>query len=213
MDRFRKVRVVHVGNEAEGQVALAVMPQRLVGHDRPQVRAANADIDHVANALAGMPLPLAAADAIGKCGHPVEHGMDLGHHVLAVDKNLRPLRRAQRHVQHRPPFGEVDLVAAKHGIDPRLQTRLLRQFDQQLDGLVGNAILRVVEEQAHGLNGHFRAALRVCREQIAQMHPTYLLMVSFELLPGLQLSQRLGSLAVSNLGNRYRHLYFPRVFR
>jgi hypothetical protein len=57
--------------KAEGQVALAVVPQRLVGHHRPQVRAADADVDDVADALAGVALPLAAADAVGEiapCG-------------------------------------------------------------------------------------------------------------------------------------------------
>jgi len=45
-----------------------------------------------------------------------------------------------------------------------------RQFDEQFDGFVGNPILRVVEEQAFRFNRHFLAALRVGREQIAQVH-------------------------------------------
>ena len=169
MDCFGKVRVINVGDEAEAQIAIAVMLECLVGHHRPQVRAADADIDHVADALAGVALPFAAPDAIAEGGHLVEHGVDLRHYILAVDNNLRRLRRAQGHVQHRSPFRHVDLVPAKHGVDPRLKPGLLRQIDQQLDGLAGDAILRVIEEQAHGLNRHLFAALWVGRKEIAQM--------------------------------------------
>ena len=59
--------------------------------------------------LAGVPLPLAAADAVGEIGHLVEHGVDFRHHVLAVDDDGRSLRRAQRHVQHRALLRDVDL--------------------------------------------------------------------------------------------------------
>ena len=43
-----EVGAVDVGDEAEGQVAVAVVPQRLVGHHRAEVRAADADVDDVA---------------------------------------------------------------------------------------------------------------------------------------------------------------------
>ena len=53
------------------------MLEGLVGHDRAQVGAADADVDDVANALAGVALPGAAANAVGKVGHLVEDGVDL----------------------------------------------------------------------------------------------------------------------------------------
>ena len=49
-------------------------------------------------ALAGVALPLPAADPVGEVGHLVEHGMDLGHHVLAVhDDGLALSGRAGPH--------------------------------------------------------------------------------------------------------------------
>ena len=57
----------------------------------------------------------------------VEHGMHLGHHVLAVDDDGCPFGRAQGHVQHRPLLRDVDLLSAKHGVDARSQTRFLGQ--------------------------------------------------------------------------------------
>jgi hypothetical protein len=152
-------------------------------------RTADADVDNVANALAGVSFPLPAANTIRECGHPVQYGMDLRHHVLAVDQDGGPFRRAQRDMQDRPLLGDVDLVSAKHGVDPRLQPGLPSQFDQQLDGIAGNAILRVVEQQAQGLNRELLAALRVSREQVAQVQGADLLMVGLESIPCLQFNQ------------------------
>ena len=60
------------------------------------------------------PFHVAAADAIRKVRHPVEHGMNPGHDVLAVDQDRRAARRAQRHVEHGPFLRDVDLLAAEH---------------------------------------------------------------------------------------------------
>ena len=97
--------------------------QRFVGHDRAEIGAADADIDDVADALAGMAFPCAAADPVGKIRHLVQHRMDLGHDILAVDQDGRSARRPQRHVQHRAVLGDVDLVAAEHRLDPFAQAR------------------------------------------------------------------------------------------
>ena len=130
--RFDEIGAVDVGDEAERHGAVAVVLERLVGHHRPEVGAADADIDDVADALAGVALPLAAADAVGEVGHLVEHGMNLRHDVLAVDDDGCAFRRAQRHVQDGPIFGDVDLLAAKHRVDPRAQPGLLGELDEQV---------------------------------------------------------------------------------
>ena len=72
----------------------------------------------------------------------------------------RALGRAQRDVQDGAVLGDVDLVAAEHGVDARAQAGLLGQLQQQLERLVGDAVLRVVEEEADGLERHPLAALR-----------------------------------------------------
>ena len=53
-DRLGEVGAVDVRDEAERQRALAVVLQRLVRHDRPEVGAADPDVDDVANPLAGV---------------------------------------------------------------------------------------------------------------------------------------------------------------
>ena len=133
------------------RLAVAVMLQRLVGHHRPEVRAADADVDDVADPLAGVALPLAAADLVGEARHLVEHGVDLGHDVLAVDQDRLAFRGAQGDVQHGAILGDVDLLAAEHRVDPVAQARLLGQLQQEVERLVGDAVLGVVEEEARGL--------------------------------------------------------------
>ena len=116
-DGLGEVGAVDVGDEAEGEVALAVVLERLVGHHRAEVRAADADVDDVADGLAGVALPLAGADAVGEGGHLVEHRVDVGDDVFSVDEDALAFGRAQRDVQDGAVFGDVDLVAAKHGVD------------------------------------------------------------------------------------------------
>ena len=128
---FDEVDAVDVRHEPEGQRAVAVVAERLVGHDGPEVRAADADVDDVPDALAGVALPLAAADAVGEAGHPVEDGMHVGHDVLAVDDDRRVPRRAKRDVEDGPVLGDVDLLAAEHRVDPLAQPRLLRELHEQ----------------------------------------------------------------------------------
>ena len=67
-------------------------------------------------ALAGVTLPLARAHPLGEVAHPVEHPVDLGHHVDPVDDERGPLGHAQGHVQHRPVLGDVDPLAGEHRV-------------------------------------------------------------------------------------------------
>src|SRR6516225_8307935 len=81
---FGEIRAIDIGEEPEGHDAVAVVPQRFVCHDRPKIRSADADIDYVADALAGMTLPGTAAEAMSEIRHFVEDGMDLAHQVAPI---------------------------------------------------------------------------------------------------------------------------------
>ena len=149
--RFHQVGAVDVGNEPERHGPVAVMLECLVGHHRPEVGAADADVDDVANAFAGVALPGAAAHPVGEVRHLVEDGVDLGHHVFAIDDDRCPFRGAQGHVQDGAVLRDVDLFTPEHGVDPRSQAGFLCQLQEELEGFVGDAILRVIEEDAHSL--------------------------------------------------------------
>ena len=80
-----------------------------------------------------------------------------------------PARRAQGHVQDGALLRDIDFLAAKHGVDPLPQAGFFRQLKQELEGLVGDAILRVIEEQAHRLGRHALAAFRIGGKKFSEM--------------------------------------------
>ena len=159
--RLHEINAVHVRDEAERQAALAVMFERLVSHHRAEVRTADADVDDVLDAFAGVAFPFAAADALGERGHLVEHGVDFRHDIFSVHEDGRALRRAQGDVQHGAVFRDVDFLAAEHRVDPPAQPGFLGQLDQQLERFVGDAVLRVIQKQPGRLGGQALAAFRV----------------------------------------------------
>ncbi len=71
-------------------------------------------------------------------------------------------------MQDRAVLRDVDLFTPEHGVDPRLQIGILGQSQEQLEGLVGDAILRVIEEDAQVLCRHPLAALGIIREQLSE---------------------------------------------
>ncbi len=148
------VGTVDVGDEAKRHGALAVMLQGFIGHHRPEVGAADADIDDVANRFAGVALPSSAAHAIGKIRHLIEHGVNLGHHILAIDDDRCSSRRAQSHVQDRAVFRDVDLFAPEHGVDAFAQAGFIGEPHEKLQRFIGDAVLRVIQIQTRSFGRH-----------------------------------------------------------
>ena len=166
------------------------MAQRLVGHDGPEVRAADADVDDVPDAPARESLPVAVADPVAKRAHLVEHLVDAGDDVLAVHENRFVPGGAERDVEDGAVFGDVDLLAAEHRVDAFTQAAILGELEQEGERLVGDAVLRVIEVQARCLGRETLTALRVVGKQVAQVPPLHLLMVGGEGLPGGPLGER-----------------------
>ncbi len=125
--------------------------------------------------------------------------MYVGHDVLAVDDELCLARQAQRDVQDGAVLADVDVLAAEHGRDPLAQPRPLGQGREQAEGLVGRAVLGVVEVEVAGGHRHAAGSARVLREQLAQLPTGQLFLV---LAQGRPL-RGLGDVAV--------HVFPPRV--
>ena len=120
--------------------------------------------------LPGEPGPLAVADAHREGGHPVEHRVDVGDDVLAVDDQPLARGRAQGRVQDRPILGRVDALAREHRRPPLLDAvRPRATVQQELDRVGGRPMLRVVEEDARALGHHPARPVRVRGEQVAQV--------------------------------------------
>src|SRR5258706_12259741 len=99
-------------------------------HGGTKLPPADTDVNHIANTLACVPLPLAAADAVAEMTHPLEYSVDLRNHVGTIDEDGRTSWGTEGHMQYGTLFRGVDLLAAEHVIDPRLQTGLLCQLNK-----------------------------------------------------------------------------------
>ena len=86
-------------------------------------------------------------------------------------------------------FGEVDLFTPEHGVNPGSQVGFLGQLQEQLEGFVGDAILRVIQVQAHSLGGHPLAAAWIVPKEFPEMQLSNLLIVGFQGLPGRPFSE------------------------
>ena len=168
--RFDEVRAVDVRDEPKREAAVAVVAQRLVRHDRPEIGTADPDVDDVADPFARGSGPCSTADAIGKVTHSVEHAVDVGDDVLAVDEDRRVTRCPQRDVEHGSLFRDVDLLALEHGVDAGAQTALFRESYEQRQGLVRDPVLRVVDVHARGLDRQPFTTFRILCEQVAEMY-------------------------------------------
>ena len=96
----------------------------------------------------------------------------------------RAFRGAEGGVQHGAIFGDVDLVAAEHGVDAAAQAALFGQAQQEAERFVGDAVFGVIEVEAEGLDGQAFAALGVVGEELPHGSVFDLGIVGFQRLPG-----------------------------
>jgi hypothetical protein len=181
---FGKVRAVHVGDETRAQLRASIRFEGFAYHQRAEVGAADADVDDVADLLAGMPAMPAAAHRIGETAHQPQYALYIGHDILAVHVNGMAGAVAQRGMQGGAPLGEIDLLAAEHAPDRGGQPGLYGQGHQQLDGFIGDAVLGVIEQQVAELQREFAEARRVVPEHPAHVQRFDRGMVRLECLPG-----------------------------
>ena len=175
---------VDVGDEPGRDAAVGVVAQCLVGHRRTEVRASDADVHHGLDAFAGRPRPLTGTQPVGEAAHRVEHGMDVGHGVLAVDLEGGVPRQAQGGVQHGPVLGGVDVLAGEHGVTALLQACRAGQIHQQCQGLPGDPVLAVVDIEVTDGQRQFPAAVGVLGEELSQVHVGDIGVVAGQCLPG-----------------------------
>ncbi len=165
------------------------MLQRLKSHHRPEVRAADADIDHVTNGFTGVAFPLTASHAIGEIGRPVEHGVDLVHHVLAVHDDRSPSRRPEGHMQNGPVLGDIDPVPPEHGVYSVPEAGLISESDQEPERFVRHAVFRVIEEKPSGFHRHALAPCGIVREKSSEMQVLCFLVMSGKGFPCIEFSR------------------------
>ena len=146
------------------------MAERLVGHHRTEVGAADPDVDDGADRSSREPPPRAGAHGVGERCHPVQHLMDFGHDIDPVDDQRLVPRHPQRHVEHGAILRHIDPLAGEHRVDSLAQTDLARERQQQRHGHVTDQLLGVIEVDAERLRRQAGATLRVVVEHRPQVH-------------------------------------------
>mmetsp|Transcript_41489 Transcript_41489/g.111062 ORF Transcript_41489/g.111062 Transcript_41489/m.111062 type:complete len:486 (+) Transcript_41489:360-1817(+) len=194
LERLRHVRAVNVADEVDLEPR-AVVLERLGDHNRTQVRPADADVDDVGEALAREAHALAAPNLIDEDANLGKHRVDLWHNVGTVNEDRGVGAIAERDVEHGPVLSDVDFVAAEHSLDLVLQSRLLSESDEERHGVLGDAILGVVEQDVLELDGEGVEAGRVLLEESPHVELLDLVEVLLEVGP----SRRDGALLLHSV--------------
>ena len=113
---FRDVAAVYIRHVVNAEARVSVRDQRVRNHLRPQVGAADPNVDDIGDPFAVVALPRPAPHRFRKVSHLVQNFGDARHHVFAVHIDGVVGAVPQRDVQHGAVFGGVDLCARKHGV-------------------------------------------------------------------------------------------------
>ena len=172
-------------DEAALEVAVAVVPQRLVGHRRPEVGAADADVDDVADRLAGVPAPVAAS-ARGRRTPPSGRG-PRGPRRRRPARRRRARRRAgMRSATCSTARSSVTLMCSPANIaSMRSRSPAPRRAPEQAERLVGDPVLRVVHRDPGRLRDEALAPGRIGGEEVAELDVRDLVVVALQRGPGL----------------------------
>ena len=154
---------IHIADKVK---TLMRMRKRLQGqhsHLRPQVGAADADVDDVGDRVVG-------ANLLSVSQHGIERGVDLGKFFGFQRAGGGCIgRRAQQHMPDRALLGGVDGLSRKHRVPVRRHAALLGQFQQQLRGRRVDQVFGQVAENIGRLLAEVDKALRIRSKRLAQV--------------------------------------------
>mmetsp|Transcript_12147 Transcript_12147/g.22818 ORF Transcript_12147/g.22818 Transcript_12147/m.22818 type:complete len:399 (+) Transcript_12147:1511-2707(+) len=155
-----------------------------VNEQRPEKTSTDSDGDDVLDGFPRRPDPLAAPHLVRELLNLVQHLPHVLDDVLSVDHELLVPVGAGRHVKHRAALRLVYLVPIEHGLDLLLESRLVREVEQQVQGLRRHALPGEVAVKAVVLKTQAEASVLVL-EQVPQVRVLYLRHVVLEQLPRL----------------------------
>ena len=165
----RHIGGVDVGDEARLNIAGEVGAQCLVGHGRAEVRAANTDIDDGLNLLTGVAGPGAVVQGGDEAFHAVEHFLDIGVHVLAIDGERGARRSTQCGMEDGAVLGGVEVLARKHLVAGRLDARRVGHVEERVTHSVVDEVLRQIDVPASGVERPVLRAVGICGEELTQI--------------------------------------------
>ncbi len=184
--RLGDVSAVDVGDKMDAHVSLAVRLERLRHHDRAEIGAADADVHDVFDGLAAVAGPLPGPDLPAERAHLLEDPM----HILADGPEpMVVLGRSQRDMQNGTILGGVDLLAREHGLAALPQVGLLGKLEQEVERLLGDAVLGEIEEDVLELHRKILKSLRLFLEPLTHVLAFDLLIMGLELGVDRQLGE------------------------
>ena len=148
LQRLGHMGAVDVGHEMHPQIGMPVRLQRLARHVGAEVGASYPDIHHVGDLPAVMPGPGAVADGLGEPAHLRQNPIDVGHDIAPIHHHRAVGAVAERRMQDRAVFRDVDPFAREHVVTPAGDILLAGKVEQQAYGFLGDAVLGVVEQEA-----------------------------------------------------------------
>jgi hypothetical protein len=112
-------------------------------------------------------------------------------------------------MEHSAILGGVDPPASEHLLALVKNSGLVSQFQQELDGLTGDPVLGIIEQDIPKAAGEVSEPDLVTREEIAQMKIFDLLKMGLEFFPGVSW-HRTSPLRIyrghrAYMGNQYAH--------
>jgi len=95
--------------------------------------------------------------------------VDFGDYVLAVYLDGFGGWGAEGDVEDGAVLGGVDFLAGEHAFGVLLEAGLVGEVEEEGEGFVGDAVLRVVEEKAAGFGGEAGSAGGIRLEEFAEL--------------------------------------------
>ena len=117
MDGLRELRSIDIRDKQETPCAIRIMLESFISHDRPKVRASDADVDDVPNRFPCVAGPLIAPDAMAEVSHAIEDGVDIRNYIFSVDLDDGVSRGSEGGMKYRSILGDVDGIPSKHRIN------------------------------------------------------------------------------------------------
>ena len=167
LEDARNRRAVHVGDEMHARPLLRAVLERVAGEARPQVGAADAEVEHVGECAPARAPDAAGAQPARETPHVRQHRRHLPRHVLPFEAHRHV--GAQRDVQRRAVLAGVDALACQHLRAPGLELAFARELHEQPHRFGRDALLGIIEQQSVQREAELPEPLGVLREELAQV--------------------------------------------
>ena len=114
-------------------------------HLGAEVRAADADVDDMANGIAGVALPVAAAQLFDDIRHLFAHRAYFWHDVGLGRRKSGVVEVAQGWMEDGALFADVDLVSSEQAFAPTNDVGGVGQRDEMVQRILIQTLLRKIE--------------------------------------------------------------------